>query len=507
MFLVILSSLIVDLEFSRITYDFSGGLTNPVIENHVEEVNVEFFNFEDRFEYSMSRGDGSKTKIVCLQEHYEEFVTKGHVHESCKGYHLIDGEEVLFNSEIEYEDASFPFFQLKDSPFSGAKILNVGGDVFSRKIDLSEESEDGFWKWEIRGEVITTDQGFPILGSKVITKMNPMTHSGLFVVQENSVVVKDAEVLNFDSSIYLNPVLEVETNYGNYFVELFFDKTPKTSGNFLNLSRSGFFNGTICHRIILGFVNQCGDPTGTGWGGPGYEFENEIHDELKHVPYILSMANAGPDTNGSQWFIPVEDTERVRNLDGKYSVFGQVVSGFEVVDSINSVEVDVEKSHRPFSPVIINRVKEVFPWLGASYKPHFNDSPVYFLDHFLIDGEAQIAQTGNTAIENLKVVVEKELYGNSFEISGFIVLKIIAGENITNHYFLIDESGNLVMAIDLWGNRYESVGLYENGIWNFSFDDLGFNWQIWMNNEKEMYFSIKDNNNLFSWGMVRYVNE
>ena len=80
-------------------------------------------------------------------------------------------------------------------------------------------------------------------------------------------------------------------------------------------------------------------------------------------------------------------------------------------------------------------------------------------------------------------------------------------KNITNHYFLIDENGDLVMAIELMGNRYESVGLYENGIWNFSFDDLGFDWQIWMVPEKEMYFSVKDSNNIFSWGMVRYVNE
>ena len=526
MFLIIFSSLIADLEFSRTTYDYSNGLLNPIIESHSEQVHVEFIDFEDRFEYFMKRDDGSKTKLVCPQEHYAAFVISGDIHESCEGYHLIDDLEaqetgygfpyslIPFDSESEYEDASFPFSQLKDAAMSFSNPELIKGSVlegeeriFSSRIDLAEESEDGFWKWNIRGEVITSSHGFPILGSRVFTKMNPMNHSGLFVIQDTSVTLKGFDSLSFNESMYLNPVLKLETNYGNYFIELFFDKAPRTSQNFLKLSRYGFFDGTICHRIILGFVNQCGDSTGTGWGGPGYEFDNEVHPDLKHVPYVLSMANAGPNTNGSQWFIPIEDTERVRKLDGNYSVFGRVVSGFEVVDVINSVKVDKENNHRPVEPVIIKKVSEIFPWLGFSPDLEDKGSPVDFLDNFLIDGDVQIAQIGNVNLKDIKVNVQKELYGNSFEVSGFVVLKIIVGENVTNHYFLIDESGDLVMAIDLMGKRYESVGFYENGIWNFSFTDLGFDWQIWIVPKKEMYFSVKDSNNVFSWGMVRYVNE
>jgi len=513
MFLVILGSLIVDLEYSRTNYEFSGDIYNPVITTYTEKVHVEFIDFEDRFEYFMERDDGSKTKLVCSQEHYAAFVIKGDIHESCKGYHLRDGEEFLFDSEFEYQDASFPFSQLKDAvmSFSDPELIkdsiSEGGErIFSSRIDLSEESPDGFWKWDIRGEVITTNQGFPILGSRVITKMNPITHSGLFSVQDVSVTVEGAEKFDFQDSIYLNPVLEIETNYGTYLVELFFDKAPETSENFLNLSRKGFFNGSICHRIIFDFVNQCGDPTGTGWGGPGYEFDNEIHPELKHVPYVLSMANAGPDTNGSQWFIPVKDTERVRNLDGKYSVFGKVVSGFEVVDSINSVEVNAEDNHRPFNPVIIKQVKEVFPWLGLLDNRSFNDSPDYFLDHFLINAETQIAiPTQN--LEKIHIEIEKESYGNSFVISGFVILKISINENVTQYHFSIDESGDLVMSFNLMGTHHESVGFYENNMWNFVFEDLDRKWEVWINPEKEMYFSIKDNAGDFAWGMVIYVNE
>ena len=101
MFLVILGSLIADLEYSRTNYEFSGDISNPVIQTYTEKVHVEFVDFEDHFEYLMERDDGSKTKLVCSQEHYEAFVIKGDVHESCKGYHLRDGQEFLFDSEFE----------------------------------------------------------------------------------------------------------------------------------------------------------------------------------------------------------------------------------------------------------------------------------------------------------------------------------------------------------------------------------------------------------------------
>jgi cyclophilin family peptidyl-prolyl cis-trans isomerase len=123
-----------------------------------------------------------------------------------------------------------------------------------------------------------------------------------------------------------------KTDKGDFVVELFADKTPKTVNNFVFLSQEGFYNGTIFHRVIADFMAQGGDPTGTGSGGPGYRFEDEFHSSLKHSkPGILSMANAGPGTNGSQFFITHVPTPW---LDNKHSVFGQVTSGIDILLSI-----------------------------------------------------------------------------------------------------------------------------------------------------------------------------
>jgi cyclophilin family peptidyl-prolyl cis-trans isomerase len=107
---------------------------------------------------------------------------------------------------------------------------------------------------------------------------------------------------------------------------------PLTVENFVNLARSGFYDGTTFHRVIPGFMAQGGDPTGTGRGGPGYQFDDEFHPDLRHTGAgILSMANAGPGTNGSQFFITYGDTP---HLDDRHSVFGRVVEGMDVLNSI-----------------------------------------------------------------------------------------------------------------------------------------------------------------------------
>jgi cyclophilin family peptidyl-prolyl cis-trans isomerase len=122
------------------------------------------------------------------------------------------------------------------------------------------------------------------------------------------------------------------TEKGDIKIQLFADKTPKTVNNFVFLARQGFYDGTIFHRVIKDFMTQGGDPTGTGRGGPGYDFADEFHPSLKHdKPGILSMANAGPNTNGSQFFITHVPTPW---LDRKHSVFGEVKSGMDVVLSI-----------------------------------------------------------------------------------------------------------------------------------------------------------------------------
>ncbi|NCP87559.1 MAG: peptidylprolyl isomerase [Anaerolineae bacterium CG_4_9_14_3_um_filter_57_17] len=124
----------------------------------------------------------------------------------------------------------------------------------------------------------------------------------------------------------------METEKGSMVIELFADKAPKTVNNFVFLARQGFYNGTIFHRVINDFMVQGGDPTGSGSGGPGYRFADEFHPSLKHdKPGRLSMANAGPGTNGSQFFITHVATPW---LDNKHSIFGQVTTGMDVLFSI-----------------------------------------------------------------------------------------------------------------------------------------------------------------------------
>ncbi len=127
-------------------------------------------------------------------------------------------------------------------------------------------------------------------------------------------------------------VATFETNKGTIRIELFDDKTPKTCGNFEKLCEKKFYDGLTFHRVIDNFMIQGGCPEGTGTGGPGYKFEDEFVPELKHDgPGVLSMANAGPNTNGSQFFITHVATP---HLDGRHSVFGKVIEGQDVVDSI-----------------------------------------------------------------------------------------------------------------------------------------------------------------------------
>ena len=124
----------------------------------------------------------------------------------------------------------------------------------------------------------------------------------------------------------------IETNKGTITLELYDDKTPNTVANFEKLAGEGFYDGLKFHRVIDDFMVQTGCPQGTGTGGPGYQFEDEFHADLKHDgPGVLSMANAGPNTNGSQFFITHVPTPW---LDGKHSVFGKVTEGMDVVNSI-----------------------------------------------------------------------------------------------------------------------------------------------------------------------------
>jgi cyclophilin family peptidyl-prolyl cis-trans isomerase len=143
----------------------------------------------------------------------------------------------------------------------------------------------------------------------------------------------------------------LHTNHGAIAVELFDEDAPKTVENFLKLARDGFYDDVVFHRVIPDFMIQGGDPTGTGMGGPGYTFEDEINDN-KVTRGALAMANAGPNTNGSQFFIVT--AEATPWLDGKHTVFGRVTEGMDAVDAISAVETDA--NDKPREPVVIERV-------------------------------------------------------------------------------------------------------------------------------------------------------
>jgi peptidyl-prolyl cis-trans isomerase A (cyclophilin A) len=150
-----------------------------------------------------------------------------------------------------------------------------------------------------------------------------------------------------------NRKAEFKTNKGNFKIELFEDKAPITTGNFIKLANEGFYNGLVFHRVIQDFMIQGGCPEGTGRGGPGYTIKDEFHPELKHsCEGILSMANTGlPHTGGSQFFITVAPTP---HLDGHHSVFGKVIEGIDVVIDISKVKKD--RNDRPLEDVIIQKV-------------------------------------------------------------------------------------------------------------------------------------------------------
>jgi cyclophilin family peptidyl-prolyl cis-trans isomerase len=143
----------------------------------------------------------------------------------------------------------------------------------------------------------------------------------------------------------------LETNHGAIDIDLYDDDAPKTVENFVKLAREGFYDGVVFHRVIENFMIQGGDPTGTGMGGPGYQFEDEINGHPV-ARGALAMANAGPNTNGSQFFIVTADA--CPWLDGLHTVFGRVAGGMDVVDAISHVDTDMQD--RPLTEVKIASV-------------------------------------------------------------------------------------------------------------------------------------------------------
>lgn len=142
----------------------------------------------------------------------------------------------------------------------------------------------------------------------------------------------------------------LDTNFGPIDLELFVQEAPRTVNNFVFLAREGYYDGLTFHRIVPGFVIQGGCPVGNGTGGPGYRFDDELPRERRYVKGTLAMANAGPNTNGSQFFICTANT----SLPPNYSIFGEVTAGMETVEAIESVSTGA--NDRPLEPVIINSI-------------------------------------------------------------------------------------------------------------------------------------------------------
>ena len=183
---------------------------------------------------------------------------------------------------------------------------------------IAEDVTDDFYSWDI------PDLNSAEVKIKVSDSSSPTTND-----------ISDDFFLISDQAIYY---AEWNTSLGNFRTMLHGDKTPMTAQNFINLAERNFYDNLIFHRVIENFMIQDGCPYGTGYGGPGYEFDNEIHPDLTHgFPGVLSMANAGADTNGSQYFITVDDES---GLDGNYSVFGRVIDGMENVFTISEVPTD-----------------------------------------------------------------------------------------------------------------------------------------------------------------------
>lgn len=152
-----------------------------------------------------------------------------------------------------------------------------------------------------------------------------------------------------------NRRIKFTTNKGIFVAEMFEDKAPDTTKNFIDLTEKGYYDGLIFHRVIDGFMIQGGDPTGTGTGGPGYTIKDEFGEGLVHDEEgIFSMANAGPDTGGSQFFITLAPTPW---LNGHHAIFGKVVSGMDIVREIGAVATDFRD--RPLDKVVMEKVEVI----------------------------------------------------------------------------------------------------------------------------------------------------
>lgn len=192
------------------------------------------------------------------------------------------------------------------------------------------------------------------LGEKMNAK-KITNYANIFLVLSIMFLASCAVNKNDDKGETMETKIIIETTMGNMNAKLYDDKVPITTDNFKKLINKKFYDGTIFHRVIKNFMIQGGDPTGTGRGGPGYMIKDEFHAQLKHTKKgLLSMANAGPNSGGSQFFITLVPTPW---LDGKHAIFGEIVDGFDVLEKIGAIETD--DGDKPVKEVKIIKISVV----------------------------------------------------------------------------------------------------------------------------------------------------
>lgn len=193
--------------------------------------------------------------------------------------------------------------------------------------------------------------------SAVVADSSPTTT----LVTPDTTTTNDNAQMSYDAppDLIIDPdatyTATISTNLGDIVIEFFADTAPNTVNNFVFLAGAGYYDGVIFHRVIPGFVAQAGDPTGTGRGGPGYTFADELTDPRPYTRGIVAMANAGPDTNGSQFFVVHQDV----SLPYAYTIFGEVTSGMEVVDAMT--EVPTGPGDKPTSDIVIESITVTGP--------------------------------------------------------------------------------------------------------------------------------------------------
>ena len=186
--------------------------------------------------------------------------------------------------------------------------------------------------------------------SKIVIIVLILVLSGLMFLGDSG-VVEDVDKIGGEENMATNKIVLLETNHGNIKIELFEDM-PITTGNFKKLVEDGFYDGIVFHRIIEDFMIQGGCPLGTGTGGPGYNIQDEFGENNRNDRGTVSMANAGPNTGGSQFFINLVDNNY---LDDRHPVFGKVIEGMDIVDRISQVQTD--DRDKPLEDVIIQSAK------------------------------------------------------------------------------------------------------------------------------------------------------